>query len=119
MKLSLNCVLQFASAILFIYSNLATAEQANTHPRTDAYPLYRGLQPDEFMTRWLVCGPFPAAETEGQEVDEPRLRAAFAKDFLSDHGGETNILPTVETSHRFGQQLLRWRAIASTNLSVD
>ena len=43
---------------------------------------------DVFITEWLVCGPFPAGINQDMDTD-----------FLLEHGGESNIIPSSSLHH--------------------
>ncbi|MFB3787377.1 MAG: hypothetical protein ACE15F_13515 [bacterium] len=110
----------------------AAEETGTAEPEPATAPVYTNLPSPRFMTRWLICGPFPVQETR---PDSTRLRErsqspgngaggessrqrdewlsrfyagplqqirTFDFDFLSNQGGETGIRPRVGMSHPDG-----------------
>jgi arabinooligosaccharide transport system substrate-binding protein len=67
------------------------------------------LKPDFFMTRWLVCGPFPTSDQQSVVAEEETQKQDFGSDFLTEHGGETRIVPVQGMGHHMGQNVYRWR----------
>jgi len=90
--------------------NAATSERNAT---------YEGLEPGEFMMRWFVCGPFPVAQ-EGQDAkDQEVQKQAFDRDYLTEHGGETGIVPTLRMMHKTDDWDCRWRYWSSRDEVVN
>jgi CubicO group peptidase (beta-lactamase class C family) len=81
--------------------------------------LYTDPKPEQFMTRWLVCGPFPVVDRDGAPVDEEAQKRAFDVDFLTEHGGEAQIRPAPGMSHHRDGSEYRWQPITSAKESVD
>ena len=55
----------------------------------------------QFVRSWLVCGPFPNPPHQGAKTyDHTPPCPGFAVDYLTEHGGETNIVPYASMSHR-------------------
>ncbi len=48
------------------------------------------LETEVFIKDWLICGPFPGDSDAGVGIET---------DFLTEHGGETGIVPTVSMQH--------------------
>jgi len=65
------------------------------------------------MRQWLVCGPFPVSQKEGERPDMAAQRQAFYKDFLTEHGGEADIRPTAQMVHKIDGEQYRWQPVAS------
>ncbi len=104
----IGCVL--VSACLALTANAASSERNAS---------YEGLEPGQFMMRWFVCGPFPVAD-EGQDSSDPNVqKQAFDRDYLTEHGGETGIAPTLEMVHRTEKRDYRWRYWASRSEVVN
>jgi CubicO group peptidase (beta-lactamase class C family) len=99
------------AAILMLSANLRGAQRAGPETST-AHDI--DVIPDAFMTRWLVCGPFPVLEGQ-QKAEETLLRQAFDRDFLAEHGGESGIQPTVGMMHG----PCRWQLVSATRDIVD
>ncbi|UCD52120.1 MAG: ankyrin repeat domain-containing protein [Phycisphaerales bacterium] len=74
---------------------------------------YQGLEPGAFMRQWLVCGPFPIFEDERNPGHEAVQEQAFHRDFLTQHGGEPNIVPTPQMVHEIEGKEYRWRRVRS------
>lgn len=72
---------------------------------------YQGLEPGVFMKRWLVCGPFPVFEGEGDPPDAVAQTQAFERDFLIEHGGEAKIRPQAALSHHLDGAGYRWEGL--------
>ena len=63
---------------------------------------------DEFVTEWLVLGEFPNPEKQG-----------FDKDYLTEHGGESKILPVEGMTHkRLDGLIAKWTKF-HTEKTVD
>ncbi|MGE5295452.1 MAG: S41 family peptidase [Solirubrobacterales bacterium] len=75
--------------------------------------LYQGLEPGVFMKEWLACGPFSVFDGPKQPEDSAALRQGFDRDFLTDHGGESQIQPTPGMTHTRNGEEYRWRKIKS------
>lgn len=74
---------------------------------------YPELEAGAFMRQWLVCGPFPVSDEEEERPDMATQRQAFYEDFLTEHGGEAEIRPTMEMVHQADGQEYRWQHVAS------
>ena len=104
----------FAAAVALFVCHEFVASAA-----TELLPLHKNPQPDEFLTRWMVCGPFPALNT-GQAAPAVRPhRAAFTNDYLGEHGGETNIRPTLAMTHHLDGREYQWHALPIEKKVVD
>ena len=79
---------------------------------------YQGLQADEFMKKWLVLGPIAVSYNE-PKPDEKAQKKAFASDFLTQHGGETDIQPKPGLTHQIGEKEYQWRLVHSKSDIVD
>jgi C-terminal processing protease CtpA/Prc len=83
---------------------------------TGTAAFYQGLEPGAFMKEWLLCGPFPVFEGSDQPDDPAVPRRAFDRDFLIQHGGETQIQPTPEMVHQWDGKDYRWlKAVSRTD----
>jgi len=80
---------------------------------------YQGLEPGAFMKQWLISDPFPVVEGSAKPDDPNALRQAFDHDFLTEHGGETQIQPTPQMVHEIDGNKYRWRKIDSPTDVVD
>ncbi len=76
---------------------------------TEADASYQGLEPGEFMKRWLTCGPFPLFESQEKPEDPAARKQAFDQDFLVGHGGEANIKPVPGMVHDTDDIKCQWQ----------
>jgi CubicO group peptidase (beta-lactamase class C family) len=79
---------------------------------------YSGLKPDEFLTRWLILKPIPV-HSQPWRPDEAAQKAAFAKDWLAEQGGESAVQPVAERTVKLGELERQWRLVESTTDIVD
>ncbi|MGE5125172.1 MAG: hypothetical protein ACM3PV_02695, partial [Betaproteobacteria bacterium] len=52
---------------------------------------YVAPKPGEFLRSWLVLAPLPIAPEAKEAPDSAVQKQAFARDFLTDAGGETGV----------------------------
>lgn len=100
------------SAILLFPAVIIAAEEQ--------LALYEEVNSGEFMTRWLICGPFAATAEAVLSPGEPRFDFSpgeiskveqarqFDFDYLTEQGGESYIQPHAGLTHRFNGQEFRW-----------
>jgi CubicO group peptidase (beta-lactamase class C family) len=81
--------------------------------------LYTDPKPEQFMKRWLVCGPFPVFDRAGPPGDEEAQKKAFDLDFLSEHGGEARIQPAPGLTHHWHGSEYRWQPVTGAKEAVD
>ncbi|MBI5386412.1 MAG: hypothetical protein HZA90_17210 [Verrucomicrobia bacterium] len=72
-----------------------------------------------FLKRWLVLGPFQAADSDGSAQSEAALERAFDHDFLADADGETSTQPRAGSTWRQNGKEYRWQFLASDGDAVD
>ena len=82
-------------------------------------PVYRGIKPDEFLTRWLVLKPILLSPETKSAPDEAAQQQAFARDWLSDAGGEAMLQPYTGMKLKTGKQELEWNVVESKSNTVD
>lgn len=71
------------------------------------------VSPGGFLTRWFVCGPFPAPLVNAQQP-------GYAFDFLTEYGGEAAIRPVPGlTHHRPDGTPVRWKPFVSDGDIID
>ncbi len=114
---------QFFTFIVLFVLMLAIVP-ATAQDEKEEMPSYQGLQPDTFMTTWLVLGPIPVFEGKPNSQDEEAQKKAFATDFLTQHveraagslpTGEppartvTSIQPKPGLAHQIGEAEYRWQ----------
>lgn len=68
-----------------------------------------------YITNWLVIGEFPSVTAATQENGRPDVhRDNFDNDYLTEHGGETSIRPTLGMKHTLADGTTRaWQAYQS------
>jgi len=103
---------------------LSVCMWATNAPATSAGPAGEGasypvLEPGVFMTRWLVCGPFPVSEAKEGAVEEKAQREAFYRDYLVQHGGEEKIEPNALTVHQYNGKEYKWQKLAGEGPALD
>jgi len=76
---------------------------------------YADLQPDTFLTEWLVIGPFPVSEDTGAVPDEAIQQQAFGSDPLV----KEFIAVSVGQAHQVDGQEYRWQVVTADADVVD
>mgnify|MGYP001071915408 CR=1 FL=1 len=114
MRISLGIL---ASLMVICVSSVNTSSAEALPPEEGAS--YRGLEPGVFMTRWLVCGPFPASEGRDEPSGQGELIQAFGRDFLTQHGGEKEIKPTAKMVHQRDGQEYAWQLLAAQEDAIS
>jgi D-alanyl-D-alanine carboxypeptidase len=79
----------------------------------------RDPKPDQYLTRWLVCGPFLGLRPGQENAGAHAGHAAFDHDYLTEHGGESGIQPTPGLTHRHSGGEYQWREVSSDQKGVD
>jgi len=108
--------------LALLFCTLMAAATAGGAAAPEAAPeaaRYTDPQPEQFMTRWLVCGPFPVLDGEGTAPDEAAQKKAFDVDFLAEHGGEAQIQPAPGLTHHWHGSECRWQPTAGAKEGVD
>ena len=78
---------------------------------------YQGLQPDEFMTRWLVLGPILVFDQS--HPDEEAQKQAFHTDFLAEQRDASGVRPEPGLTHSMGDGEYTWKFVQSERDIVD
>ncbi len=99
-----------------VWSASAQAVEA-APPVQEAF--YEGLEPGVFMRRWLVCGLFPVFDGQERPDDAAAQRQAFYRDYLTQHGGETQIQPTPQMAHQRDGKEYPWQKVESPTNVID
>ena len=81
-------------------------------------PVYHGIKPDEFFKRWLVLKPIPLSSGTNNTADEAVQQQAFARDWLSEAGGEAGLQPYSGMKLKVGLQELEWNVLESNSNTV-
>ena len=100
------------AAALGLLSASSFARAAQVEP-------YRGLQPDQFMKRWLVLKSIPVPHEPQKPPTEEEQKRAFARDWLASAGGETGIRPAPGMEMKIDNKPFAWRLIDSNDDTVD
>jgi CubicO group peptidase (beta-lactamase class C family) len=78
---------------------------------------YQDLQPDAFMTTWLVLGPISVTDEAYPHMEAQK--EAFAVDFLADQGGESGVHPAPGSVHKIGDKEYTWQLVRSESDIVN
>ncbi len=84
-----------------------------------AIPVYEGLQPNAFMTTWLVLGPMLVSQEPSHRPSADLQRQAFDTDLLAAYGGETNIAPQVGLELTIDDRKYAWELVRSESNIVN
>ncbi len=87
-------------------------------PVVAAPPTYSAEPSGEFLTEWLLCGPF-ALEEAGEWATESAHLRGFSVDFLEAAGGERAIRPEEGQSVEARGQSAAWLRHKSDDFSID
>jgi hypothetical protein len=98
---------------------LSTNAPSADGPAPQEGAFYQGLEPGAFMTRWLVCGPFPVSEEKEGAVEEEIQRKAFYRDYLVQHGGEATIEPNMQMVHQYNGREYKWQRVVNEGPAID
>ena len=89
------------------------------HAAAAQFEPYRGLKPDQFMTRWLELKSIPVPHEPQKAPAEEDQRRAFARDWLASAGGETGVRPTPGMQMTIDNKPFTWRLLDSKGDTVD
>lgn len=74
----------FSFIIIFSVILSITSSNLNSQPKSSPQTAtYKGLQPDKFMTNWLLLGPVPVFEGKPNPDDQETQKKAFEEDYLN------------------------------------
>src|SRR2546422_4567370 len=73
--------------------------------------LYRGVQTNQFMKRWLLLAPIAVFAGDAKADDQEAQKKAFASDLLADSGGEAAAQPRPGQTLKVTGTSLTWRLI--------
>ncbi|MDQ1317396.1 MAG: hypothetical protein QG588_1048, partial [Candidatus Poribacteria bacterium] len=88
--------------------NTAIADNSDSNTET---VFYQGIHPDEFMKAWFVLGPIPVFQDKTVKQDMESQKKAFANDFLTQYGGETNIKQNPDLVHQIDGKEFQWQVV--------
>jgi C-terminal processing protease CtpA/Prc len=98
---------------------LSASVQAAEPPAPPQWAVCQGLEPGAFIKQWLVCDPFPVFDGVPRPEDVAAQREAFDRDFLAEHGGQTQVQPTMEMVFHRAEWEHRWRKADSPTDAVN
>lgn len=84
-----------------------------------ATPFYDGVQPNAFMTTWLVLGPIPVSQDRSRRPSRDQQRQAFDTDHLAPYGGVTGIAPKAGLVHTVSGREYPWQLVRAEGDIVD
>ena len=79
-------------------------------------PVYQGLQPDQFFTKWFVLGPITFSTEEITSDDKLRISS---KQFEADPPFPITDLSSTKSTHHIGDQEYLWQSVVSENEILD
>jgi len=82
-------------------------------------PVYHGLKTDDFLKQWLILKPIPIISDKKATPNEEAQKKAFAQDWLSDTGGETNLQNFAGMKLKIREQELEWAVVDSKTDTID
>lgn len=115
----MRVALRILASLICMCGVLSASVQAAeaVSPAPEAF--YQGLEPGAFMKQWLICEPFPIFDESEKPGDSAAQRQALDRDFLTDHGGETQIQPTAQLAHQRNGKEYHWLNVRSPTNVVD
>jgi len=79
-KLNGFCFTFFAAFILAFCSTFCFAKSMNYDEKDSSSAVYRGLQTDEFMNRWMILGTLPVFDGAADPLDQETQKKVFETD---------------------------------------
>ncbi|MCK6562102.1 serine hydrolase [bacterium] len=74
----------FALCAIFVLTNIQVqAQNPAQRSASQETASYAGLQPDQFMTKWLVLGPLPISPVKPKPEDQETQKKAFGVEFIN------------------------------------
>jgi CubicO group peptidase (beta-lactamase class C family) len=112
-------ILLFIISFVLIHYHV-TAKHMNTHKpareSSSKTAAYQNLQPDEFITRWLVLGPIPVFKEKTNPEDEKTQKEAFDKEYI-----ELNKFTSIteKQTQKINDKKYTWQFIESKEEIID
>ncbi|MEJ2635254.1 MAG: serine hydrolase, partial [Calditrichia bacterium] len=106
-------------ALIFIFALLLTPNSASSAADSKTTPqkaLYGTLQPDEFMTRWMVAGPVPVFSGKPDPADTDTQRKAFRDELVNIKAIGASL---ERRSLKIGEKNYSWQPVESKEDIVD
>lgn len=106
----------FVLCVIFVLTNIQIQAQSlvqrSTAQETASYP---NVQPDQFLTKWLVLGPLPISSIKPKPEDQETQKKAFAVELIEPK------LATVKAgqSQQIRGQKYEWRFVQAPEDIVD
>ncbi len=106
------CVIFVLASVHVLDLQAQNLAQSSTSQETASYP---SLQPDQFMTKWLVLGPLPVSKEKPKPEDQATQKKSFAAELI-EHEFATL---AVGASQQIGEKKYEWRFVQATDEIVD
>lgn len=106
----------FVLCVIFVLTNIQIQAQSpvqrSASQETVSYP---SLQPDQFLTKWLVLGPLPISKEKPKPEDQETQKKAFGVEFINPK------LTSVKAgqSQQVGDKKYEWRIVQAVEDIVD
>lgn len=106
----------FVLCVIFVLTNIQIQAQSpvqrSASQETASYP---SLQPDQFLTKWLVLGPLPISKEKLKPEDQETQKKAFGVEFINPK------LTSVKAgqSQQVGDKKYEWRIVQAVEDIVD
>src|SRR5262245_41605391 len=82
-----------------------------SHAWAAEMPARAAFKPDQFLKSWLILKPIPVARDGQGSPDEAAQKAAFAKDWLAEQGGEAKVQPQPGLKQTISGTELPWQEV--------
>lgn len=106
----------FVLCAIFVLTNIQVQAQSpvqrSASQETVSYP---SVQPDQFLTKWLVLGPLPISKVKPKPEDQETQKKAFGVEFINPK------LTSVKAgqSQQVGDKKYEWRIVQAVEDIVD
>jgi CubicO group peptidase (beta-lactamase class C family) len=100
-----------AAWLVALFLALSFGVQAKAFAEAPESIRYLSPKPGEFLRSWLVLAPLPIAPEAKEAPDNAVQKQAFARDFLTDAGGETGVAPLPGQKLTIAGKQLEWRLV--------
>lgn len=76
------------------------------------------VQPGQWMTSWLLCGPFPL-QAGAENAANFKHQSGYERDYLTAHGGEANLHVDEGQVERYSEGSATWFQFSSPDSIID